>query len=210
MVTMLAKARSRSLRKQKGASLIELMVTSVIGVFAISIIGSVFMTGHRIAKDKGIELLLLQNLTSTMQVMKEDIQRAGYDGSNGESLKLLDAVNTIHVSGGVEVGFVYLKEGSTDGKNYRNIVYKKEGTRLKVCEKGVLTPGNILAHDQVTSCYSLFDDSIISVDDLSISSQVLSKNGVSTTLTDLNIVASIPSAGISKGVAITVKQRNWQ
>ncbi|MFA0502388.1 PilW family protein, partial [Vibrio sp. 10N.222.46.A1] len=89
MVTMLAKARSRSLRKQKGASLIELMVTSVIGVFAIAIIGSVFMTGHRIAKDKGIELLLLQNLTSTMQVMKEDIQRAGYDGSNGESLKLL-------------------------------------------------------------------------------------------------------------------------
>ncbi|SBS62201.1 PilW family protein [Vibrio atlanticus] len=210
MAIMLVKPRTRSLRKQKGASLIELMVASVIGVFAISIIGSVFITGHRIAQDKGIELLLLQNLTSTIQIMKEDIQRAGYDGSNGESLKLSGAVNTINVSAGVEVGFVYFKEGSTDGKNYRNIVYKKEGTRLKICEKGVLTPVGILSHDQVSLCYSLFDDSIISVDDLSISSHVLSKNGVSTTLTDVNIIASIPSAGISKSVAITVKQRNWQ
>ncbi|MCZ8488041.1 hypothetical protein O9992_13090 [Vibrio lentus] len=41
--------------------------------------------GQRIANDKGIELLLLQNLTSTMQVMVRDIQRAGYDGSNGYS-----------------------------------------------------------------------------------------------------------------------------
>lgn len=40
--------------KQQGTSLIELMVASVIGVFAISIIGSVFITGQRIAKDKGL------------------------------------------------------------------------------------------------------------------------------------------------------------
>ena len=85
MAMMRVKSTAVAPSKQQGTSLIELMVASVIGVFAISIIGSVFITGQRIATDKGIELLLLQNLTSTLQVMKEDIQRAGYDGSNGLS-----------------------------------------------------------------------------------------------------------------------------
>ncbi len=51
-----------------------------------------------------------------MQVMKEDIQRAGYDGSNGYSIKLSGASNTIQVSGGVAVGFVYFRQGSSDNK----------------------------------------------------------------------------------------------
>ena len=111
--------------KQRGTLLIELMVASVIGIFAISIMGSVFITGQRIAKDKGIELLLLQNLTSTMQVMKEDIQRAGYDGSNGYSIKLSGATDTIQVSGGVAVGFIYFREGASASKDHRNPHPKK-------------------------------------------------------------------------------------
>lgn len=196
--------------KQRGTSLIELMVASVIGVFAISIIGSVFITGQRIAKDKGIELLLLQNLTSTMQVMKEDIQRAGYDGSNGYSIKLSGASNTIQVSGGVAVGFVYFREGSSDDKDHRHIVYRNDGTRLQICEKGTLVSDDLLSFSEVTGCYSLFDDSLIEVNALNITSQVLEQNSIKSTLTDISITASIPTAGVSKSVSVSVKQRNWQ
>ncbi len=196
--------------KQQGTSLIELMVASVIGVFAISIIGSVFITGQRIAKDKGIELLLLQNLTSTMQVMKEDIQRAGYDGSNGYSIKLSGATDTIQVSGGVAVGFVYFREGSSSDKDHRHIVYRKDGTRLQICEKGMLVSDDLLSFNDVTSCYSLFDDSLIEVDEFNINSQALEQNSIKTTLTDINITASIPTAGVSKSLSVSIKQRNWQ
>ncbi|MEZ8883322.1 PilW family protein [Vibrio sp. 10N.222.54.F6] len=196
--------------KQQGTSLIELMVASVIGVFAISIIGSVFITGQRIAKDKGIELLLLQNLTSTMQVMKEDIQRAGYDGSNGYSIKLSGASNTIQVSGGVAVGFVYFREGSSASKDHRHIVYRKKGTRLQICEKGTLVSEDLLSFNEVTGCYSLFDDSLIEVDAFSVDAHLLEQNSIKTTLTDISITASIPTAGVSKSVSVSVKQRNWQ
>lgn len=196
--------------KQQGTSLIELMVASVIGVFAISIIGSVFITGQRIAKDKGIELLLLQNLTSTMQVMKEDIQRAGYDGSNGYSIKLSGATDTIQVSGGVAVGFVYFREGSSASKDHRHIVYRKNGTRLQICEKGTLVSEDLLSLNEVTGCYSLFDDSLIEVDAFSVDAHLLEQNSIKTTLTDINITASIPTAGVSKSVSVSVKQRNWQ
>ena len=196
--------------KQRGTSLIELMVASVIGIFAISIMGSVFIAGQRTAKDKGIELLLLQNLTSTMQVMKEDIQRAGYDGSNGYSIKLSGATDTIQVSGGVAVGFVYFREGSSASKDHRHIVYRKNGTRLQICEKGTLVGEDLLSFNEVTGCYSLFDDSLIEVDAFSVDAHLLEQNSIKTTLTDINITASIPTAGVTKSVSVSVKQRNWQ
>ncbi len=210
MAIMRVKPMVATLNKQQGTSLIELMVASVIGVFAISIIGSVFITGQRIAKDKGIELLLLQNLTSTMQVMKEDIQRAGYDGSNGYSIKLSGATDTIQVSGGVAVGFVYFREGSSVSKDHRHIVYRKNGTRLQICEKGTLVSDDLLSFNEVTGCYSLFDDSLIEVDAFNVDSQLLELNSIKTTLTDISITASIPTAGVSKSVSVSVKQRNWQ
>ncbi len=210
MAIMRVKPMVATPNKQQGTSLIELMVASVIGVFAISIIGSVFITGQRIAKDKGIELLLLQNLTSTMQVMKEDIQRAGYDGSNGYSIKLSGATDTIQVSGGVAVGFVYFREGSSVSKDHRHIVYRKNGNRLQICEKGTLVSDDLLSFNEVTGCYSLFDDSLIEVDAFNVDSQLLELNSIKTTLTDISITASIPTAGVSKSVSVSVKQRNWQ
>ncbi|OBS93405.1 pilus assembly protein PilW [Vibrio tasmaniensis] len=197
--------------KQRGTSLIELMVASVIGVFAISIIGSVFITGQRIAKDKGIELLLLQNLTSTMQVMKEDIQRAGYDGSNGDSIKLSGASNTIQVSGGVAVGFVYFRDDLATEK-YRNIVYIKDGAELNICDAGKELVEELMTFNEVTDqrCYSLFDENIIDVDEFNITSQVLEQNSIKSTLTNISITASIPTAGVSKSVSVSIKQRNWQ
>ena len=210
MAMMRVKPVVVGLSKQQGTSLVELMVASVIGIFAISIIGSVFITGQRIAKDKGIELLLLQNLTSTIQVMKEDIQRAGYDGSNGYSIKLSGASNTIQVSGGVAVGFVYFREGSSDNKNHRNIVYQKNGTKLQICEKGTTVSEAIPTFEQVTGCYSLFDDTIMDVDEFNITSRVLEQNSIKSTLTDISITASIPTAAVTKSVSVSIKQRNWQ
>ncbi|MFM2599074.1 PilW family protein [Vibrio fortis] len=210
MATMRVKPVVAGLSKQQGTSLVELMVASVIGIFAISIIGSVFITGQRIAKDKGIELLLLQNLTSTMQVMKEDIQRAGYDGSNGYSIKLSGASNTIQVSGGVAVGFVYFREGSSDNKNHRNIVYQKNGTKFQICEKGTTVSEAIPSFEHVTGCYSLFDDTIMVVDEFNITSRVLEQNSIKSTLTDISITASIPTAAVTKSVSVSIKQRNWQ
>lgn len=145
-----------------------------------------------------------------MQVMKEDIQRAGYDGSNGYSIKLSGATDTIQVSGGVAVGFVYFREGSSASKDHRHIVYRKNGTRLQICEKGTLVGEDLLSFNEVTGCYSLFDDSLIEVDAFSVDAHLLEQNSIKTTLTDISITASIPTAGVSKSVSVSVKQRNWQ
>lgn len=196
--------------RQRGSSLIEFMVASVLGLIAISVIGGVFITGQKITKEKSLELLLLQNLTSTMQVMKEDILRAGFDGENGHSLKLSGAISTVELSGSSALGFVYFKEGSPSSKDYRHIVYKKSGDKLQACEKGTTTPIDVLSFPEVTSCYSLFDDKVISVDEFEVSSSVVSLGSVQSNITDVAITASIPDVGLSESITISVKQRNWQ
>jgi len=84
--------------KQMGATLIEFMVASMLGLIAIAIIGSVFITGQKVATERGKELLLLQQVTGALQYLKQDIQRAGYDGGHGNSLTLLDSDDIVFVS----------------------------------------------------------------------------------------------------------------
>ena len=120
------------------------------------------------------------------------------------------ASNTIQVSGGVAVGFVYFREASSDNKNHRNIVYQKNGTKLQICEKGITVSEAIPTFEQVTGCYSLFDDTIMDVDEFNITSRVLEQNSIKSTLTDISITASIPTAAVTKSVSVSIKQRNWQ
>ena len=78
--------QSVSKRYQRGGSLIELMISSLIGLVLLGVIGSVFISLQKTAREKNLELHLLQGLNVTLMLMKEDIQRAGYDGQQQNKL----------------------------------------------------------------------------------------------------------------------------
>ncbi|PFG46166.1 type IV pilus assembly protein PilW [Vibrio sp. ES.051] len=197
-------------RYQIGSSLIELMISSLIGLIVLGVVGSVFMTLQKNTKEKSLELNLLQGLNITLAVMKEDIQRAGYDGGNGTSLKLSGASETITVSGGASVGFVYFREGSEDNKDYRNIKYEKRGSRLFICENGVVSQAQILAYDGVDFCRSLFDEEIFRVTKFDVSTRMITNGGNSSTVTDVKLGLRTIDGGLSEVAKFSIKQRNWQ
>lgn len=195
---------------QKGASLVELMVASMLGVIAIAIVGGVFISGQKVAKEKSLQLLLLQNLTSTMQVFKDDLLRAGFDNNNGQSLKLSGAVNTLQVDGSAVIGFVYFRAGSNNHQDIRNIVYRKKGDKLQLCEKGTTEAQGVMALSDINSCYSLLDDKVIKVEEFVVTPSNLSKGTIQSAIVDVKITASIPNVGISESIHMKIKQRNWQ
>lgn len=199
-----------SKRYQGGGSLIELMISSLIGLILLGVIGSVFLSLQKTAREKSLELHLLQGLNLTFSVMKEDIQRAGYDGSHGHSLKLSGSTNTITVSAGNAVGFVYFKDGSPENKNYRNIKYEKRDTRLLICEKGVLSSEKILTFDGVDFCRSLFDEDIFQVTQFSVSSATVTNGKNTSSLTDIQLGLQTVDGSFSKVETVSIKQRNWQ
>ncbi|MGP8306430.1 PilW family protein [Vibrio sp. YIC-376] len=197
-------------RFQQGSSLIELMISSLIGLILLGVIGSVFLSLQKTAREKSLELHLLQALNLTFSVVKEDIQRAGYDGGNGHSLKLSGATDTITISGGSSIGFVYFKEGSIDNENYRNIKYEKRDTRLVMCEQGKVSQTQILTFNAVGSCYSLFDQDIFQVTQFTVSSGTVTNGKNTSALTDIQLGLQTVDGSFSKVETVSIKQRNWQ
>ena len=197
--------------EQKGASLIELLISSFIGIIAIGIIGSIFINGQRVAKDRGLELLLIQNLTSTLQIIKDDIQRAGYDGISGQSVKLSAATNIIEITSD-SLGFIYHKKLSGAEKTYQNIVYKYSSSdkKLKVCEEQTLIT-NRKELTTVGDCNSLFDSQNIKVTNFSVLRTSLITSSATSSIIDIQLdteLVNIPT--MKKGLSFRVKQRNWQ
>ncbi|MFA0569484.1 pilus assembly protein PilW [Vibrio gallaecicus] len=191
---------------QKGTSLIEMMIASTLGIISIGIIGSIFITGQKIAKDKSLELLLLQSITSTTQIMKEDIQRAGFDGGGGTSVKLSGATNTIHIDSEL-IGFAYFHEVSGANKVYSNILYKREGDDLKVCEK---KSTQLLTVSNISPCYFLLDENQMKINDFSITQINLGSEGVSSAMVTIHLGAHLAGdTSLSKSITAEIKQRNW-
>ncbi|MCF7482788.1 pilus assembly protein PilW [Vibrio sp. J1-1] len=199
-----------SLFYQRGSSLIELMISSLIGLILLGVIGSVFLSLQKTAREKSLELHLLQAVNLTFSVMKEDIQRAGYDGGKGNSLKLSGAMDTIALSGASSVGFVYFKKGSPVNKDYRNIKYEKRDTRLLICEKGVVSQAQILTFDGIDFCRSLFDEDIFQVTKFSVSSGTVTNGKTTSALTEVELGLQTVDGSFSKVKTVSIKQRNWQ
>ena len=57
--------------------------------------------------ERSKELMLLQNTASVLQMMKSDIQRAGFDGSDGNSVKISGASNTLYTISGADSGLLH-------------------------------------------------------------------------------------------------------
>ncbi|UTZ36637.1 pilus assembly protein PilW [Vibrio campbellii] len=205
---------------QKGASLVEFMIASSLGLISLAIVGSLYISGQKVAMERSKELMLLQNTASVLQMMKSDIQRAGFDGSDGNSVKISGASNTLYTISGADSGliaYVYNVGGSGATSLYKNVVYEqRDGTpeSLFVCQKKQATIWNIndVANLSGTgTCNTLFDKKAIHVNRFDLVSEVLENTDAKSALITVTLGAELKDAtNIRTEQSFTVKQRNWQ
>ncbi|MDA0149236.1 PulJ/GspJ family protein [Vibrio sp. LaRot3] len=195
--------------KTVGFSLIEFLVAAGLGGVSLVLIGSVFISAQRVAHEKSQQLYLLQSLTSTFQIVEEDIQRAGYDGGLGAVLKLSAAADVIQVSGASEFGMAYYRDevGLTD---FRNVRYRLIDNKLQVCEQSSTSKNTLLTLNSVGNCRSLLDDGVVDVTSFAISSTPLSSSSTHSSLWHLFIIAVTKDGLHSQTLKVDIKQRNWQ
>lgn len=93
---------------QQGNTLIEFMIAALVGAMALAIVGTVFLSNQKAAAQRSKEIMLLQQMSSVMQQMKEDIQRAGFDGIATNSMMLSGSANILHQQANM-IGYVYRK-----------------------------------------------------------------------------------------------------
>ncbi|KOO14184.1 pilus assembly protein PilW [Vibrio xuii] len=207
--------------KQAGSSFIELMVSCLIGVMAIGLVGTIYLTGQKLAIDRAKVLLLTQNISSVVQQIKEDVQRAGFDGVDSSSLLLSGALSSVHLNPSSDsLGYTY-RVASSGSHAFRSVVYKREaaltstqGDSLKVCEKHSPLPLTVSAASLSGSggyCFNLFDPKQLSISRFEAQSTVISGNSASSQWVTLDVAGYLVlDPSIDYHTRIELMQRNWQ
>lgn len=190
---------------QLGSTLIEFMVASLLGAIAISIIGSIFLSGQKVATERSKELLLLQQVSGALQYFKQDIQRAGYDGGGGNALKLSDAANILHISPNFKtVAYAYQYQSEI-----RNVAFVFADGMIKVCDSPSSVVETISA--AVSGCSSIFEPNQITVTSFNVQTKVIAGQGISSGHTTIALSAELAEdPSVSYSSQVEVLQRNWQ
>ncbi|WP_372430217.1 PilW family protein [Vibrio alginolyticus] len=206
--------------KQKGASLIEFMIASVLGLISLATVESIYVSGQRVIMERSKELMLLQNSESVVQMLKSDIQRAGFDGNNGHSIKISGSANTIYTLDDVDRGLIayaYYIGVSGSAPLYKNVAYEQRVNTpesLFVCEKKQITIWDV--NDVVNlagtgSCNTLFDKKVIHVNRFDLTSDLLESTDAKSALVTITLGTELKDVtDIRTQQSFTAMQRNWQ
>lgn len=206
--------------KQKGASLVEFMIASALGLISLATVGSIYVSGQRVIMERSKELMLLQNSESVVQMLKSDIQRAGFDGNDGHSIKISGSANTIYTLDDVDRGLIayaYYIGVSGSAPLYKNVAYEQRVNTpesLFVCEKKQLTIWDV--NDVVNlagtgSCNTLFDKKVIHVNRFDLASELLESTDAKSALVTITLGTELKDAtDIRTQQSFTTMQRNWQ
>ncbi|MBE4102278.1 pilus assembly protein PilW [Vibrio parahaemolyticus] len=206
--------------KQKGASLVEFMIASALGLISLATVGSIYVSGQRVIMERSKELMLLQNSESVVQMLKSDIQRAGFDGNDGHSIKISGSANTIYTLDDVDRGLIayaYYIGVSGSAPLYKNVAYEQRVNTpesLFVCEKKQITIWDV--NDVVNlagtgSCNTLFDKKVIHVNRFDLASELLESTDAKSALVTITLGTELKDAtDIRSQQSFTTMQRNWQ
>ncbi|EHR0759125.1 pilus assembly protein PilW [Vibrio parahaemolyticus] len=206
--------------KQKGASLVEFMIASALGLISLATVGSIYVSGQRVIMERSKELMLLQNSESVVQMLKSDILRAGFDGNDGHSIKISGSANTIYTLDDVDRGLIayaYYIGVSGSAPLYKNVAYEQRVNTpesLFVCEKKQITIWDV--NDVVNlagtgSCNTLFDKKVIHVNRFDLASELLESTDAKSALVTITLGTELKDAtDIRTQQSFTTMQRNWQ
>ncbi|HCM1314226.1 PilW family protein [Vibrio parahaemolyticus] len=206
--------------KQKGASLVEFMIASALGLISLATVGSIYVSGQRVIMERSKELMLLQNSESVVQMLKSDMQRAGFDGNDGHSIKISGSANTIYTLDDVDRGLIayaYYIGVSGSAPLYKNVAYEQRVNTpesLFVCEKKQITIWDV--NDVVNlagtgSCNTLFDKKVIHVNRFDLASELLESTDAKSALVTITLGTELKDAtDIRTQQSFTTMQRNWQ
>ncbi|HIF9263314.1 prepilin-type N-terminal cleavage/methylation domain-containing protein [Photobacterium damselae subsp. damselae] len=193
------------MKSAKGFSLIELLIASSVGLIAIGVVGSVFLSGYQAANKRSLELLLEQDVNDAFRLIKEDILRAGYVSSGASSLKLSGASNIVYVSAAKScIAYGY---DSVDGRIFNEVMHDGVKLLYKSRPLSYLSVSNAC---KSSGTNSLVYQKQIKVLEFDIQHKVISSATTNSQLLTIKLAANIKSSAVSTTKSIQIKTRNWQ
>ncbi|PSU46795.1 pilus assembly protein PilW [Photobacterium frigidiphilum] len=199
-------------RVQRGMSLIELLVASSLGLIILASVGSVFLSGHNMAAERTKQLMLAQDVNDAIRIMKNDIQRAGYNSDNSGTLILSGASSTI-VAGSANDSISYVYED--ENAEWRIVKFRFKSGSPSVVQMCVNTVpksvGGVALSDAscVGSVSSLMDQAYINVTEFKVVPTPLSTSSATSSIINISLSATLKNTSYTKTVSTDIKTRNW-
>ncbi|WP_163924091.1 PilW family protein [Photobacterium sp. Alg240-V54] len=191
----------------QGFSLIELLIASSVGLIAIGVVGSVFLSGYQAANKRSLELLLEQDVNDAFRLIKEDVLRAGYVSSGSSSLKLSGASNVVYVSSAINcLAYVY---DAPDGRKYNEVMYNSNKSKLVYRSSDDVKTIDTVCN--LTNANSLIYEKQITVNQFDIVNTPISSASATSQLIKITLAAHLKNDdSVSTAKSIQIKTRNWQ
>lgn len=193
----------------QGFSLIELLIASSVGLIAIGVVGSVFLSGYQAANKRSLELLLQQDVNDAFRLIKEDVLRAGYVSSGASSLIISGASNVVYVNPDNNcLSYAY---DAPDGRRYNEVMYNKKDKKLVYRSiDDEITALNACSLSGERS-YSLIYEKQITVNQFEIENKSISSASATSQLIKITLAGHLKNDdSVSTAKSIQIKTRNWQ
>ena len=196
-------------RKVFGFTLVELIIAMSIGMIVIGAVTSIFLKGNAMASARSLELLLQQDTNDALQIMKQEILRAGYNGQSNatSSLKLSGANSVIYFDPSKNcIAFVY----DADGKHHYRSFYEKNNELWIYTNKfdAITSPLRTIS----AACkggWRFFNPNIISSSIRIIETPISSATASSQMITIKLRTHLVRDNRYSAAKSIAIKTRNW-
>ncbi|OBU17771.1 PilW family protein [Photobacterium aquimaris] len=191
----------------QGFSLIELLIASSVGLIAMGVVGSVFLSGYQAANKRSLELLLEQDVNDAFRLIKEDVLRAGYVSSGASSLKLSGASNVVYVN--TDNNCLAYAYDAPDGRRYNEVIYNSNKSKLVYRSSDVVK--TMATACNPTDAYSLLYEKQIVVNKFDIKNTPISSASATSQLIKITLAAHLKNDdSVSTAKSIQIKTRNWQ
>ncbi|WP_434358979.1 prepilin-type N-terminal cleavage/methylation domain-containing protein [Parasalinivibrio latis] len=203
--------------RQSGFTLIEMMVSSAVGILVLMTVSTVYLKGQDLAFGRAHQLAITQDAFDALRMIKEEIQRAGYSPS-GSSLRLLGSSNIVEInSDGNCVALVYQSPGSSE---FQHSAFYLNPTQEKLVYRSKKEP-SVLAFSTLcdgTGGEQLLDLNLYKVKDFTVSAASLvgpsAQSGFYTIQLGIEPKSGTDVCKYGKSniceYSLSVKPRNWK
>jgi type IV pilus assembly protein PilW len=198
--------------RQTGKSLIELMVATTVGCIVLGSVAQLMLAGQRSATTQADKQMLHHALYRTLDYLKRDIKRAGFNDAESMALQLLgaDSVLELQVTSDPNFNFSQLEYVyKIDANHYEHVEISNNpsANTMSICRK---TTTYLPEKSSCPARFSLLDKQQIHVTTFNITSIPMVTSGASASL--LEIELGLRSLATSNSItdSIFVAQRNSQ
>lgn len=188
-------------KSARGFTLIELMVSMVIGILVTGAATGMLLSFLNTNRDELKAIRLNQELRSAMTMIVKDIRRAGHARSAATMIGAANPYDQLSLTGTSQINFAYDELDNTNVETFGYQHYNSGGTQsIRTCKS---------ATNACTNWENITDPALVTISSLTFTRNIKTLNGIDVTTISISITGALKKdAAFTRTIQETVNLRN--